>query len=148
MYFIYVVVIIFKLFKNSRNPKKIKDIDTDQLVNDVLIWCINNIEPVVKRSCLPKYRILNESEGTTLGYYDYQTKTITIFPNKHETLESLIDSCIHEYVHHLQIRSQKDNATYKKMSRIKSYYENEYESEARKVASENNRKCMRDLGLL
>ncbi len=148
MYFIYVVVIIFKLFKDKITPKKIKDVDSGQLVNDVFIWCTYNIQPVVKRKCLPKYRILYETKGTTLGYYDYQTKIITIYPNKHDTLESLVDSCIHEYVHHLQIRNSSDNARYKKMSRMKSYYGNEYEIEARKVASENSRKCMRDLGLI
>ena len=52
---------------------------------------------------------------------------------------------IHEYVHHLQIRTSNDDIRYNRLTRLKSYWENDYEVEARYIASKYSKKCLNDL---
>ena len=90
---------------------------------------------------------LNSSWAKTnyLGSYQYYNKRITIFVLRHRSIEELCDTIIHEYVHHLQIRTSKDDIRYNRLTRLKSYWDNDYEVEARSIASKYSKKCLNDL---
>jgi len=54
---------------------------------------------------------------------------------------------IHEYVHHLQIRSAKDNVRYNTLTRRKGYIDNDFEREARNLSSFYLNECCKYLNL-
>ena len=90
---------------------------------------------------------LNSSWAKTnySGNNQYYNKRITIFVLRHSSIEELCDTIIHEYVHHLQIRTSNDDIRYNRLTRLKSYWENDYEVEARYIASKYSKKCLNDL---
>lgn len=58
-----------------------------------------------------------------------------IYVYKHETLRDNIETFIHEYVHHLQLRNINDNIRYDRLTNKKGYYFNDYEIEARELSN-------------
>lgn len=139
-----------KKFENGRLnqiensfPKK----DRIELINSILGWCQMNIVPIKKRRIRPKIEVNMHPNGKILGYYDYPTKTICVYLKLHDNIECLVDTVIHEYVHHIQIRTMIDNRRYNKLTNQNGYKENEYEIEARSVAKNLRKHAMKDLGL-
>jgi hypothetical protein len=80
-----------------------------------------------------------------MGSYNYLTKTITIYYGSHESIESLVDTIIHEYYHSMEIKMKKDQVEYDKLTFEKNYSNNPFEIRARKAAAENRGKCILDL---
>lgn len=80
-----------------------------------------------------------------LGYYQYTNKLIMMYVLKNKTLTENIQTFIHEYVHHLQIRSTKDNIRYNSLTKRKGYYSNDFEIEARTLSEYYLKDCCRDL---
>lgn len=55
----------------------------------------------------------------------------------HSNLQDLANTIIHEYTHALQFTSQKEHMRYQQETERVGYYNNPFEKEARKVASEH-----------
>jgi hypothetical protein len=75
-------------------------------------------------------------------------KKIRVFVNNHNTIEDLVDTTIHEYVHYLQMPFSNNIIEYDKFNKKRGYYKNPYEIEARKRAAFYTPKCMKDLKML
>ena len=82
-----------------------------------------------------------------MGRYSFHSKVIIIYVRKHENLESIVDTILYEYVHHLQLRNQKDDMKYDSNSRKVGYYDNPFEVEAREVPRKYRMKCIADLNM-
>ena len=80
-----------------------------------------------------------------MGSYNYITKTITVYYNSHNSIESLVDTIIHEYQHSKEIVFKKHQIEYDKLSIEKTYFNNPYEVRARKAGVENRFRCIKDL---
>ena len=110
-----------------------------------LDWCILNIKKEGGATSPPKLVIRNHDKGEVLGTYNYYSKTITIFINRHNSLKLIIDTLIHEYVHYIQLKSDDDNKLYDKLTAIDSYWNNSFEIEARNYAKAYRLKCIMHL---
>lgn len=115
------------------------------LSNKILNWCIGNIHLKKVRRVKPTLFISKRTRTNNFGSYQYYNKKITVYILKHNSLEDLCDTIIHEYVHHLQLRTSNDDIRYYKLTKLKSYWNNDYEIEARKIASLNSIKCLKSL---
>jgi hypothetical protein len=71
---------------------------TKQTCINVLDWCYENINLTIAK---PKLRI-NNRLIINLGEYRWMTKTIHINLKAHKIFDDLIDTTIHEYIHHCQ----------------------------------------------
>jgi len=103
--------------------------------NEVLEWCQQNIKLGKDRKIKPRIDVSFSQKGNVLGYYQYNIKKIMMYVLKNNTLRGNVQTFIHEYVHHLQIRSAKDNVRYNTLTRRKGYIDNDYEREARDLSS-------------
>lgn len=115
--------------------------------NIVLNWCQKNIKLGSNRKIKPIIDVSFSKRGDILGYYQYTNKLITMYVLKNKTVTENIQTFIHEYVHHLQIRSTKDNIRYNSLTKRKGYYSNDYEIEARTLSEYYLRDCCRDLNV-
>lgn len=122
-----------------------RTIPSKELVQEVVEWCMGNIILGKQRRVRPTIRINNSTKGSVLGEYFYQSKTIEIYYRKHKTIRELIETIIHEYVHHLQIRHYRDDMKYDAMDRKVGYYNNPYEVEARMISKKYREQCIRDI---
>jgi hypothetical protein len=102
---------------------------------EVLTWCQQNIKLGKDRKIRPRIDVSFSQKGNVLGYYQYNIKKIMMYVLKNDTLRGNIQTFIHEYVHHLQIRSAKDNVRYNTLTRRKGYIDNDFEREARDLSS-------------
>jgi hypothetical protein len=118
---------------------------SNQLINQILDWCVDNIFLKKGRRTKPNLLISKRTKTNYLGSYKFDSKRITIYILKHSSIEELCDTIIHEYVHHLQLRSLKDGVRYNKLTKQKTYWDNDYEVEARSIASKYSKKCMKSL---
>lgn len=66
---------------------------------------------------------------------------------KNKTVTENIQTFIHEYVHHLQIRCTKDNIRYNSLTKRKGYYSNDFEIEARTLSEYYLKECCKDLNV-
>jgi hypothetical protein len=131
--------------KTRINLSELSSKETKELIYQILKWCICNIHLNKGRRSKPSMFISRRTKTIYLGSYQYYNKKITVYILRHNSLEELCDTIIHEYVHHLQIRSSKDDIRYNRLTRLKSYWENDFEVEARDIASKYSRMCVNDL---
>jgi hypothetical protein len=129
-------------------PLDWKTIKPKKLVKMVIDWGQKNITYGKYRKITPVIKINYSKKGTYLGRYFFHTKLIEIFIRRHYSLESIVDTILHEYVHHLQLRNQKDDAKYDCNTRRVGYFYNPYEVEARELALKYRTKCIADLNLM
>lgn len=118
-----------------------------EFFKEVLTWCQYNIKLGKDRKIRPRIDISFSKKGDVLGYYQYSTKRIMMYVLKNETLRGNVQTFIHEYVHHLQIRNSKDNIRYDSLTRRKGYYDNDYEQEARDLSNQYIDDCCDYLNL-
>jgi hypothetical protein len=112
-----------------------------EFFKEALEWCQRNIKLGKDRKIRPRIDISFSKKGNVLGYYQHSTKRIMMYVLKNETLRGNVQTFIHEYVHHLQIRNSKDNIRYNSLTRRKGYYENDYEQEARDISNQYIDEC-------
>lgn len=109
----------------------------------VIKWCMQNLDQNTRKTIYLNLKYYKRQK--LMGSYNYLTKTITIYYGSHESIESLVDTIIHEYYHSMEIVKKKDQVEYDKLTFEKTYYNNPFEIRARKVAAENRAKCILDL---
>jgi hypothetical protein len=114
---------------------------------EVLTWCQQNIKLGKDRKIRPRIDVSFSQKGNVLGYYKYSIKKIMMYVIKNDTLSGNVQTFIHEYVHHLQIRSAKDNVRYNTLTRRKGYIDNDFEREARNLSSFYLNECCKYLNL-
>ena len=114
---------------------------------EVLTWCQLNIKLGKDRKIRPRIDVSFSQKGNVLGYYQYNIKKIMMYVLKNNTLRGNVQTFIHEYVHHLQIRGKNDNIRYNNLTRRKGYYLNDFEREARDLSSFYLNECCKYLNL-
>ncbi len=148
--FIYPFLNFIESLFSSKKDVKLDELPpklTNQLIHQILDWCIINIHLKKGRRIKPSLFISKRKKTDLLGSYQYYKKRITVYIFRHNSLEEICDTIIHEYVHHLQIRSSKDDIRYNRLTRQKSYWENDFEVEARHIASKFTNRCLKELNL-
>ena len=129
--------------KSYKIPEEKNEIKT--LVISIIQWAEANIKMGKKRKIRPLVTISNSMNTKYCGTYNSSNKTIVVYiKNNHDVL-TLIDTCIHEYIHHLQLRGINDNSRYNKLTKSKGYWENDYEIEARELATKYKYQCLKAL---
>jgi hypothetical protein len=115
--------------KSYKIPEEKNEIKT--LVISIIQWAEANIKMGKKRKIRPLVTISNSMNTKYCGTYNSSNKTIVVYiKNNHDVL-TLIDTCIHEYIHHLQLRGIND-----------------YEIEARELATKYKYQCLKALKMV
>lgn len=141
------ILSIFSLLTKKSALTCWKDIPPEELVHKVVEWARLNIELGKKRRITPKIMINPGIEGSVMGEYYVANKVIKIYYYRHRSLQSLVETILHEYVHHLQIRHTRDNLKYDRQNSKVGYFNNPYEVEARQLSRKFRDQCIRDLNL-
>lgn len=127
-------------YKVPEEKNKIKN-----LVKSIIQWAEINIKMGKKRKIRPLVTISNARNTKYCGTYNPSNKTIVVYIKNNPDVLILIDTCIHEYIHHLQLRGINDNIRYNKLTKSKGYWENDYEIEARELATKYKYQCLKTL---
>jgi len=114
-----------------------------EFIRAVIRWCIQNLDYNKKRAI--NLDLKYSSHKTIMGSYNYFTKTITIYFASHKSIESLVDTIIHEHYHATEIINKKHQIEYDNLTKEKTYFNNPFEVRARKAAADNRLKCILDM---
>ena len=141
--FLFCVVMTIRdsLFK-GRTFHKIKNLKVSKkkMVEDVLQWCIENYPTPKNRSNL--YYKINYYEHKKLeGNYCGFNKRISIYITPEKSIIDVVDTILHEYQHHIEIRTQKDLKIYYKQLDSYGYDNHPMEISARKFGKHNRNRC-------
>lgn len=138
----YILFLIWLFNETPTIELKVKDlkIPKRKFVLLALSWCQENLQET-------KYRY-----DLTIRYYPNKAfygrfiswgKQIVIYIYPDLELIILVDTIIHEYIHHLQFEKKTTSNDYdKKLSEV-GYWNNPYEMEARKIATQNRDECLK-----
>lgn len=142
LFVIYVVMTIRDSLINKNKSAKISDlkISKKKLVENVLQWCeLNHSTPKYRGKLSYKINYYNHSklEGCYCGY----TKNITVYITPEKRIIDVVDTLLHEYQHHIEMRTQKEVRLYSKQLSEFGYDSHPMEITARDFARQHRDTC-------
>jgi hypothetical protein len=116
----------FTVWPFIKSPKYVSDlpIQTTEFVRLALKWCEENIEKSKRQYT---YELKYYKPKKTMGTYGYASRKITVYVYPSLELKSLCETLIHEYAHHLNLKSKADQNEYDRLTRIHGYWDNAHE---------------------
>ena len=121
------------------------NVPKSKFVNIVIDWCKKNLEHPKYHKYYPMVEVKYYKYKKASGDYSSSNKIIRIFVNNHQTIEDLVNTCIHEYVHYLQMPYQANQEEYNRFNKTNGYLNNPYEVEARERAELYTPQCIKHL---
>lgn len=146
-FFLYCLINLFEALFDiiAPNPKYERRINKKAFVHEVAAWGLSNMvyEGVQVKRRGVEIRICYYKNKKIFGDYYAHSNLIRIFVNNSDNLEELIDTVLHEVVHHFQYLSDKRNFSqkYAKLLEEKTYQHHPMEIEARKYAAHYMKHC-------
>jgi hypothetical protein len=116
-------------FTTSVNEVSDLSIQTTEFVRLALLWCEKYIEKPPRSY---KYELKYYKTKKVHGTYQFATRKITVYVYPSLKLKSLCETIIHEYSHHLCIKTQSDQNEYDRLTRKHGYHNNPHEVNARR----------------
>ena len=142
LFVIYVVMTIKESKTNNQSSAVIKDlrISKKKMVESVLQWCETNHSIPKKRGEL-SYKINYYNHTKLEGCYCGYTKNITIYITPEKRIIDVVDTLLHEYQHHIEMRTQKEVRLYSKQLSEIGYDNHPMEITAREFARQHRDEC-------
>ncbi len=142
LFVIYVVMTIKESNANNYNSAKIQDlkISKKKLVENVLQWCETNHSIPKKRGKL-SYKINYYNHSKVEGCYCSYNKCIIIYLTPEKSIREVVDTLLHEYKHHIDMRTQKEVRLYSKQLNEFGYDSHPMEVVARQFAQKYRDTC-------
>ena len=142
LFVIYVFMTIKESNANNYNSAKIQDlkISKKKLVENILQWCeLNHSTPKYRGKLSYKIRYYNHTklEGCYCGY----NKNITVYITPEKRIIDVVDTLLHEYQHHIDMRTQKEVRLYSKQLGEYGYGNHPMEISAREFAKQHRDEC-------
>ena len=116
----------FNFWPFQKSIKHVSDlpIQTTEFVRLALQWCEEHIEKTKRRYT---YELKYYKPKKTMGTYGYASRKITVYVYPSLELKSLCETLIHEYAHHLNLKTKADQNEYDRLTRIHGYWNNAHE---------------------
>ena len=116
----------FNFWPFKKSIKHVSDlpIQTTEFVRLALKWCEEHIEKTKRKYT---YELKYYKPKKVMGTYQYSTRKITVYVYPSLELKSLCSTLIHEYAHHLHLKSQADQNEYDRLERKHGYWDNAHE---------------------
>ena len=142
LFVIYVVMTIRDSLLNKNKSAKIRDlrISKKKMVENVLQWCELN-HSIPKHRGKLSYKINYYSHSKVEGSYCSYDKCIIIYLSPKKSIMEVVDTLLHEYKHHIDMRTQKEVKHYSKVLDQVGYDNHPMEIAARRFAKKYRDTC-------
>jgi hypothetical protein len=145
IFLILISVFGFPIVKGpSVQEPKIQDlpIPKAQYIRLVINWCMKNIgNKKVYPKIIVRYNVVKKKQG----HFSFVDNSVVIYVNTHQSVLDLTNTVIHEFVHYIQIPSQKMMKQYNRELQEIGYDNHPMEIEARMIAHKFDEKCMTEV---
>lgn len=112
------------------------------MVQAIVDWCIQHIGDQQNQ---PNVQISYHPHRKKYGCYLIDKKLIRIYIKNHKSVETLALTIIHEFVHYIEIKSDKESKNYARLQQSFGYETNPYERSANLLAAQHYQQCLMDL---
>jgi hypothetical protein len=130
--------------KSTAQVSKIQDlpIPKTKYVQLVINWCMKNIgNKKLYPKIIVRYNVVKKKQG----HFSFIDNSVVIYVNTHQSVLDLTNTVIHEFVHYIQIPSQKMMKQYNRELQEIGYENHPMETEARMIAHKFDEKCMTEV---
>lgn len=117
-------------------------ISQPKLVQAIVDWCIQHIGDQQNQ---PNVQISYHPHRKKYGCYIIDKKLIRIYIKNHRSIETLALTIIHEFVHYIEIKTDKESKNYARLQQDLGYETNPYERSANLIAARYYQQCLMDL---
>jgi hypothetical protein len=117
-------------------------ISQPKLVQAIVDWCIQHIGDKQNQ---PNVQISYHPHRKKYGCYIIDKKLIRIYIKNHKSIETLALTIIHEFVHYIEIKTDKESKNYARLQQDFGYETNPYERSANLIAAQYYQQCLMDL---
>lgn len=117
-------------------------ISQPKLVQAIVDWCIQHIGDKQNQ---PNVQISYHPHRKKYGCYLIDKKLIRIYIKNHKSVETLALTIIHEFVHYIEIKTDKESNNYARLQQSFGYETNPYERSANLIAAKYYQQCLMDL---
>lgn len=148
---IYIIYIVGSYFlctneESFNNCDSYITVSKSKFVNEVVKWCINNMQYPSGHKFYPQVKICYyKTKRNRFGDYNSNIRLIRIFINNHCTVEEIINTIIHEYTHYLDMPAHQNQKEYNRYLKQIGYFDNPYEINARVTADRYTPLCFEDM---
>jgi hypothetical protein len=142
LFVIYVEMTIRDSLVKKNKSAKIRDlkISKKKMVENVLQWCETN-HSIPKHRGKLSYKINYYNHSKLEGCYCGHNKNITVYITPEKRIIDVVDTLLHEYQHHIEMKTQKEVRLYSKQLSEFGYDSHPMEITARKFAKQNRDTC-------
>lgn len=136
-----IIATLVWIFVEPPASLKVRDlkIGRKKFIELALKWCSAHLGTIKHPYQLKIHYYRHKKYG---GRFLFNGKQIVIYTYDDLTLDYLIDTVIHEYIHHLQFEKKAHEHDYGKKHYELGYDNNPYEIEARQIAKQNKKECL------
>lgn len=113
------LLVLYRIEKFLQRPEVKLNIPLEDFLEDITIW-MKNMYPTRRK--FPGI-VISDQKSSLAGEYNYYSNEITIYMRNNRNIRSLVDTQIHETIHHIFIDTKSKQELYKRQLKEYGYWD-------------------------
>ena len=113
------LLVLYRIEKFLQRPEVKLNIPLEDLLEDITVW-MKDMYPTRRK--FPGI-VISDQKSSLAGEYNYYSNEITIYMRNNRNIRSLVDTQIHETIHHIFIDTKSKQELYKRQLKEYGYWD-------------------------
>ena len=113
------LLVLYRIEKFIQRPEVKLNIPLEDFLEDITIW-MKDMYPTRRK--FPGI-VISDQKSSLAGEYNYYSNEITIYMRNNRNIRSLVDTQIHETIHHIFIDTKSKQELYKRQLKEYGYWD-------------------------
>ena len=113
------LLVLYRIEKFLQRPEVKLNIPLEDFLEDITIW-MKDMYPTRRK--FPGI-VISDQKSSLAGEYNYYSNEITIYMRNNQNIRSLVDTQIHETIHHIFIDTKSKEELYKRQLKEYGYWD-------------------------
>ena len=113
------LLVLYRIEKFLQRPEVKLNIPLEDFLEDITIW-MKDMYPTRRK--FPGI-VISDQKSSLAGEYNYYSNEITIYMRNNQNIRSLVDTQIHETIHHIFIDTKSKQELYKRQLKEYGYWD-------------------------
>lgn len=113
------LLVLYRIEKFLQRPEVKLNIPLEDFLEDITIW-MKDMYPTRRK--FPGI-VISDQKSSLAGEYNYYSNEITIYMRNNRNIRSLVDTQIHETIHHIFIDTKSKEELYKRQLKEYGYWD-------------------------
>ena len=113
------LLVLYRIEKFLQRPEVKLNIPLEDFLEDITFW-MKEMYPTKRK--FPSI-VISDQKSSLAGEYNYYSNEITIYMRNNRNIRSLVDTQIHETIHHIFIDTKSKQELYKRQLKEYGYWD-------------------------